>query len=208
MVILRDHTEKVGDTEIAKCILSSTIPRGRIIRSMTRARTASNGLGTPPPLDRWIEAVLMLCVSLVQGVGATLRMIFNRRGRDWHTETAHEDLPQATSGIHLQKEPNPTHGVILGLVPRISVGSSRGLSIDPREAINQDAWHTAERDTVGVATSRMEADPLVRVPCGGRGPALREAQTSTSRARSALTRADQTPACAGDAVERTAFKTA
>ena len=24
---------------------------------MTRARTASNGVGTPPPLDRWIDAL-------------------------------------------------------------------------------------------------------------------------------------------------------
>ena len=86
---------------------------------MTRARTASYGVVTPPPLDRWIEAVLMLCVSLVQGVATTLGMIFNGRDRDWHTDDAREDLPQATSGIHSKKESQPTHGVILGLVPRI-----------------------------------------------------------------------------------------
>jgi hypothetical protein len=38
---------------------------------------------TPPPLDRWIEAVLMLCVSLVQGAATTLGMILNRTHRDW-----------------------------------------------------------------------------------------------------------------------------
>ena len=80
-------------------------------------------------------------------------MIFKRTHRDWHTGHAHEDLPQAKSGIHLQKEPNPTHGVILGLVPRISVGTPRGLSIDPLEAINQDARHKAERDSVDAAPS-------------------------------------------------------
>ena len=122
--------------------------------AMTRARTASNGLGTPPPLDRWIDAVLMLCVSLVQGVATTLGMIFKCNHCDWHTADAHEDLPQAKSGISSQGT-NPTHGVILGLVPRIPVGSSRGLANDPHEAINQGARHKAERDSVDVAPSRF-----------------------------------------------------
>ena len=120
---------------------------------MTRARTASNGVVTPPPLQLWLHAVLMLCVSLVQGVGATLRMWRRTGQRDWHTQSGIFALPQATSGIQLQDN-NHTHGVILGLVPRISAGSPRGLSIDPREAINQDARHTAELDIVGVARTR------------------------------------------------------
>ena len=153
---------------------------------MTRARTASYGVVTPPPLDRWIEAVLMLCVSLVQGAATTLGMIFNRTSRDWHTETACEALPQATSGNQLQ-DSITTHGVMLGLVPSISVGTSQGLANNPCEAINRDARHKAERDSVDVAQSRMEADK-VRVPCGGRGPVLREAQTSAGRTRRALTR--------------------
>ena len=125
---------------------------------MTRARTASNGLGTPPPLDRWIEAVLMLCVSLVQGARTTLGMIYKRNHRDWHTAEAQEDLPQATSGISSQGT-NPTHGVILGLVPRISVGTPRGLSIDPREAINQDSRVKPENDSATVAATRTSAPP-------------------------------------------------
>ena len=132
---------------------------------MTRARTASNGVVTPPPLDRWIDAVLMLCVSLVQGAATTLGMIFKRNYRDWHTEDAHEDLPQAKSGNQFL-ESNTTHGVILGLVPRIPVGSPRGLSIDPREAINQDARHKAERDSADVAATRTSAPP----PNGGGAP--------------------------------------
>ena len=84
---------------------------------MTRARTASYGVVTPPPLDRWIEAVLMLCVSLVQGARTTLGMIFNRSHRDWHTESAHEDLPQAKSGMSSQ-ETQHTHEVILGQAKR------------------------------------------------------------------------------------------
>ena len=121
---------------------------------MTRARTASNGVVTPPPLQLWLHAVLTRFVSLVQGARTTLGMIFKRNHRDWHMEDAQDDLPQAKFGIQLQKEPNHTHGVILGLVPRISVGTPRGLSIDPREAINQDARHTAELDIVGVARTR------------------------------------------------------
>ncbi len=132
----------------------------------------------------------MLCVSLVQGARTTLGMVFNRTHRDWHTETAHDALPQATSGNQLQ-ETNPTHGVILGLVPRISAGTPRGLSIDPREAINRDARHKGEHDIVDVATPGQEADLLVRVPGGGRDPVLRAAQTHARR--SALTRADQPP---------------
>jgi hypothetical protein len=102
--------KKVRDTEIAKNILSITVPSDRIIGRMTRARTASYGVVTPPPLDRWIEAVLMLCVSLVQGAATTLGMIFNCNRRDWHTAIAHEDLPQAKSGIQTLKASNPAAG--------------------------------------------------------------------------------------------------
>jgi hypothetical protein len=94
-----------------------------------------------------LGAVLMLCVSLVQGAATTLGMIFNRTNRDWHTDDAHEDLPQATSGIYLKRDP---------------------------------------------ATGKP---PVQRIPREGGDPVLRAAQTHTHR--SALTRADQTPACAG-----------
>jgi hypothetical protein len=103
---------------------------GRIIAPMTQARTASSGVVTPPPLQHWLHAVLMLFVELVQGVATTLGMIFNRTRRDWHTADAREDLPQAKSDIHL-KEANTTHGVILGLVPRISVRSAGGIAEVP-----------------------------------------------------------------------------
>ena len=155
------YAKKVGDTEIAKNILSSTVPGRRIMRPMTRARTASYGVVTPPPLQLWLHAVLMLCVSLVQGAATTLGMIFNRTHRDWHTVDADENLPQATSGIHLQ-ESSHTHGVILGLVPRIPVGSSRGLATIPHEAINQDARLKAGHDSVDVA--RAEAISLLVIP--------------------------------------------
>ena len=127
---------------------------------MTPARTASNGVVTPPPLQLWLHAVLMRFVSLVQGARTTLGMIFNRNHRDWHMEDAQDDLPQAKSGIQLQ-ESNPTHGVILGLVPRIPVGSPRGLSIDPREAINQDSRVKPENDSVDVAPIAANPTPVI-----------------------------------------------
>jgi hypothetical protein len=142
---------------------------------MTRARTASYGVVTPPPLDRWIEAVLMLCVSLVHRAATTLGMIFNRTRRDGHTETAQEDLPQAKHGT-LSQVPNTPHRVMLGLVPSISVEPTRGLAIDPREAINQDARHKGEHDTVDVARS-CHAPPL-----SFRTHALRQAQGKRVRA--------------------------
>jgi hypothetical protein len=106
---------------------------------MTQALKAANGVIAPPPLHRWMHAVLLLCVRLVQGVAATLGMIFRRDVRDWHTSTTQEALPQAKSDIQIKKESNTTHGVILGLVPRISVGSSRGLATIPFETHNRDS---------------------------------------------------------------------
>ena len=70
---------------------------------MTRARTASYGVVTPPPFYRWIDAVLMLCVSLVQGAVSTLKMIVVRCTRECHTKAPHADLPHATNSIHAPK---------------------------------------------------------------------------------------------------------
>jgi hypothetical protein len=135
----------------------------RIIAPMTQARTASHGVVTPPPLQRWLHAVLMLFAELVQGVATTLGMGFNRTRRDWHTADAREDLPQAKSDIHLKKETNTTHGVILGLVPRISVGSSRGLTAIPLETQNRDSRDKPENDSGVVERSTQRASlPLKR----------------------------------------------
>ena len=46
-----------------------------------------------------MEAVLLLCVSLVQGAVSTLKMIFVPRARECHTEPTHDALPHATSSI-------------------------------------------------------------------------------------------------------------
>jgi len=79
------------------------------------------GVGDLTAIQPLLGAVLMLCVSLVQGATTTLGMIFNSSLRDWRTVTASEVLPQARSGKQ-SLESNTTQGVILGLVPTISVG--------------------------------------------------------------------------------------
>ena len=119
---------------------------------MTRARRTANGVMTPPPLYRWIDAVLLLCVSLVQGAVSTLKMIVVRCTRECHTKAPHADLPQATNSIS-KTGPKPST-VILGLVPRIPVVQTRGTTSYSPEAVNQDARHKAEHDTVGVEPAR------------------------------------------------------
>ena len=79
-----------------------------MVPRMTRARTAAKGLVTPPPLHRWMEAVLLLCVSLVQGAVSTLKMIFVPRARECHTEPTHDALPHATSSIPATESRSPT----------------------------------------------------------------------------------------------------
>ena len=69
---------------------------------MTRARTASYGLGNPPPLDHWIDAVLMLFAILVQGVAATFGMCRCGGERDWHTHSDAPALPQTKPDIQDQ----------------------------------------------------------------------------------------------------------
>jgi hypothetical protein len=51
------------------------------------------GAGDLTAIQPLLGAVLMLCVSLVQGARTTLGMIFNRSLRDWHTVTAREVPP-------------------------------------------------------------------------------------------------------------------
>ena len=74
----------------------------RIIGRMTRVRKTAQGLGTPPPLQHWLHAVLLLCVSLAHHAASTLQMILVRCMRDWHTEASPDDLPRETSGTQLQ----------------------------------------------------------------------------------------------------------
>ncbi len=173
--------KKAGDTDSANKYSVQHCLQRPYNAPMTRARTASSGVGELTAIQPLLDAVLMLCVSLVQAAATTLKMIFNRRSRDWHTEDAREDLPQATSGTSSQGT-NPTHGVILGLVPRISVGPARGLANDPLETHNRDSRHKAENDSVDVAAKRPSSPP----PNGGGAPRA-ELATSGLRWGTALT---------------------
>ncbi len=127
---------------------------------MTRARTASNGVGTPPPLDRWIDAVLMLFVSLVQGVATTFGMRFNRQPRDWHTDATREALPQTKPDIHI-KEETPSTESGSGLAQASLVDHPKGQANAPSED------HT--RQSRDFRTDPLEACNA-RVPGEGRGP--------------------------------------
>jgi hypothetical protein len=77
---------------------------GRIIPPMTQALRSANGVIAPPPLDRWIDAVLLLWVRLVQGVATTLGMWRRVEPRDWHTQSDISALPQAKSDIQLRND--------------------------------------------------------------------------------------------------------
>jgi len=81
---------------------------------MTRARTASYGLVTPPPLYRWIDAVLMLFAELVSNAVSTLQMVLVRRTRECHTTAAPEVLPRATSGLHQETDQAAATGLSTG----------------------------------------------------------------------------------------------
>jgi len=59
---------------------------------------------TPPPLDRWIDAVLMLFVSLVHHAASLLRMGRIRLPAECHSDVTHPSLPEGSSCID-KKEP-------------------------------------------------------------------------------------------------------
>ena len=107
--------------------------------------------------------MLRLFAELVQGVAATLGMRNRRQARDWHTNPAPEALPHAKPDTQL-KETHSTHGVIPGLAPGISVGPTRGLAVDPHEALNRNARHKAEHDSVVVALPKVPTAFQVVIP--------------------------------------------
>lgn len=127
---------------------------------MTRARPAAKGLVTPPPLHRWMDAVLLLCVSLVQSVRATFGMWRRNRQGDWHTAPEPHALPQMKPDTHI-KESSSTHGVIPGLVPGISVRPSRGLANAPLENRNRDSRDALRLPGNGAADVALTVQP----PC-------------------------------------------
>ncbi len=95
---------------------------GRIMRSMTRARTRTDGVVTPPPIQLLLEVALCPFVSLMQGVASTLQLIFNRSTGDWQTHDAKAELPRETSDISHE-------GTTARFPP--SVQSAGGVRLDP-----------------------------------------------------------------------------
>jgi hypothetical protein len=130
---------------------------------MTRARTASYGVGTPPPLDRWIDAVLMLFVSLVQGVATTFGMGRRIRARDWHARAGSSALPQTKPDIHI-KEATPATESRAALCRTSLPDRPKGQATAPSED------HTRKSPNHGTNTQTLEACNA-RVPGEGRGPA-------------------------------------
>ena len=129
----------------------------RILSDMTLARPPAHGLASPSLSQLSLTALLCVIAELVRSVAVMLGMRNRRQVRVCDTIQMPEALPQATHDTH--QEANSTHGVILGLVPRISVGPTQGLANTPREAINQDARHKAEHDTVDVAQAADAGPP-------------------------------------------------
>ncbi len=132
---------------------------------MTRARTASYGLVTPPPLHRWMHAVLMLFAELVSHAASTLQMVLVRRTRECHTQAAAEDLPRATSGLHQEADiSQPSFsGKREARIPGIPVVSTQGTETYSLCAINQDAWDKPKHDSPSIDSARTTTPP----PNGG-----------------------------------------
>ncbi len=146
--------------------------RGRIIIAMTRARPTSYGVVTPPPLHRWMHAVLMLVVCLVQGVVATFGMRRWIGKRDWHTHSGTSALPQTKPDIHLKDPTAPTES-LPALCQDSLLENPKGLANDPLETLHRDSRHKPENDTgeVEVPAGALEACYLARAPGGRRDPA-------------------------------------
>ena len=107
--------------------------------------------------------MLMLFVSLVQGVATTFGMRFNRQPRDWHTDATREALPQTKPDIHI-KEATPSTESRSGLAHASLLEHPKGQANAPSED------HKRESRNQGTNTQPLEACNA-RVPGEGRGPA-------------------------------------
>ena len=134
---------------------------------MTRARTASYGVVTPPPLDRWIEAVLMLFVSLAHSVAATFGMRRWIRRRDWHTPSEPSALPQTKRDIQKKatRQQQRSFSGKRSASRESRLHTPRGQTVSPLETLNRDSRGKPENDTVHVP-AHVPADVLAVVAVG------------------------------------------
>ena len=123
---------------------------------MTRARTASYGLGNPPPLDRWIDAVLMLFAILVQGVVTTFGMRRCGRERDWHTRSDALALPQTKLDIQIKEQDTSLEAYPLARVP--------GAGRDPVSARSALPTHTPISIAPGATLATCHPGSAQRYP--------------------------------------------
>ena len=146
-------------------------PSGLIVSPMTRTQTRAYGVSNPSSRQLLLVAMLRAFAWLVSNVGSTLRTIFNRNTRDWHTDRAEEVQLQPSTDI-TEKEPQPPQPSFSGKrdlsaearraqaearIPGIPVAAPQGTTPYSLTAHNQDARHKAEHDTVVVAALRQES---------------------------------------------------
>jgi len=160
---------------------------GRRMVAMTRARPTSYGVVTPPPLHRWMHAVLMLVVCLVQGVAATFGMRRWIGQRDWHTQSETTVLPQTKPDIQNQDPATPTES-LSALCRESLLETPKGLASDPLETLNRDSRDKPENDTgdVEAPAGALEACPSARVPGECRDPASAQSALPTRTTPSPL----------------------
>ena len=135
---------------------------------------------TPPPLDRWIDAVLMLFVSLVRHAASILRMGRIRLPAECHSDVTPAPLPEGKTGTQQQEATLPLEACPLARVP--------GEGRDPASAQSALATRTVQPVIPAEAHMRAELEPRsrahghLRVPPPASDPRMR-ASGMTMRAR-------------------------
>ena len=124
---------------------------------MTRHKHAQAGLGTPSPLDRWIDATLRAFAMLVSIVAATFQMI-RRPDRVNATRATPAVLPRETSDTIKETKPAAKHRSQIALMLR----SAAKLRVSKHEGVLTAVSHTSPSPSVSHATRAIHL-PLLRM---------------------------------------------